>query len=114
MLCLIHSFLVSTSSFRSVGMSLSFYPASCENGRKLEREKLRLAECGILRRLKSEVRDQSALGQRDERKRQNVQHSTSNADQKAESGRRVGESFQQTVRAASQIRITDEQQRRTI
>jgi hypothetical protein len=25
MLCLIHSFLVSTSSFRSVGMSLSFY-----------------------------------------------------------------------------------------
>jgi hypothetical protein len=58
MLCLIHSFLVSTSSFRSVGMSLSFYPASCENGRKLERENLRVAECGILRRLKSEIGSQ--------------------------------------------------------
>jgi hypothetical protein len=58
MLCLIHSFLVSTSSFRSVGMSLSFYPASCENGRKLEGEKLRVAECGILRRLKSEIGSQ--------------------------------------------------------
>ena len=58
MLCLIHSFLVPTSSFRSVGMSLSFYPASCENGRKLERGKLRVTECEILRRLNSEVGSQ--------------------------------------------------------
>ena len=58
MLCLIHSFLVPTSSFRSVGMSLSFYPASCENRRKLERENLQVAECEILRRLNSEVGSQ--------------------------------------------------------
>jgi len=45
MLCLIHGFLVSTSSFRSVGLSLSFYPASCENGRKLETS--RIADRGV-------------------------------------------------------------------
>jgi hypothetical protein len=52
MLCLIHSFLVSTSSSEASAclcrfiVELSFYPASCENGRKLEREKLWVAECG--------------------------------------------------------------------
>ena len=59
---LIHRLLRSTSTFRGAAClcrfigELTFYPASCENGRKLgPRGKLRIVEYGIFR--KSEVGD---------------------------------------------------------